>query len=376
MIERPTVPKIDVITLHAVKNYGSVLQTYATQEKLRQLGCDVEVIDYWRRDNLDENLLSLHADFHAFPMNVIARPVLYPTIRRWQKVFNGFLSRRINLTSRRYLSNEELVESLPEADAYCTGSDQTWNSTLNGGILPAYYLAFVPDDKPKFSYAASIGNTEIDPNEARFLASQLSRYEMVSVREQSAVDLLGGLGIDAQCVLDPTLAMGGGFWSEFADDEEVGKEGYVLLYRLHPDRFVDDFAVEYAKRHKLKLRRVCLRYDQVRECGSPIFIPEVEELVGLIKGASMVVTDSFHVSAFSVMLERNFAVYCKGNFNTRIDNLLNICGLRDRWLSPESRGLLLSRDANFDGVADKLDAARGETDRFLMRAVALAGKGF
>lgn len=37
-------PKIDVITLHAVKNYGSVLQTFATQEKLRQLGCEVEVI--------------------------------------------------------------------------------------------------------------------------------------------------------------------------------------------------------------------------------------------------------------------------------------------------------------------------------------------
>ena len=177
-------PKIDVITLHAVKNYGSVLQTFATQEKLRQLGCEVEVIDYWRADNLDENLLSLHANNHSFPLNIIARPILYPTVKRWETVFNGFLDRRISLTHKRYLSNDELLEDLPVADAYCTGSDQTWNSTLNGGILPAYYLDFVPNDKPKFSYAASIGNTSVDDSEASYLADKLSRYDMISVREQ------------------------------------------------------------------------------------------------------------------------------------------------------------------------------------------------
>lgn len=44
--------KIDVITLHAVQNYGSVLQALATQEILKQHGCDVTIIDYVREDNL------------------------------------------------------------------------------------------------------------------------------------------------------------------------------------------------------------------------------------------------------------------------------------------------------------------------------------
>lgn len=79
-------PKIDVITLHAVKNYGSVLQTFATQEKLRQLGCEVEVIDYWRADNLDENLLSLHANNHSFPLNIIAAT---DTVSDGQKMGNS-----------------------------------------------------------------------------------------------------------------------------------------------------------------------------------------------------------------------------------------------------------------------------------------------
>lgn len=37
--------KVDVITLHAVQNYGSVLQALATQEILKQHGCDVTIID-------------------------------------------------------------------------------------------------------------------------------------------------------------------------------------------------------------------------------------------------------------------------------------------------------------------------------------------
>ena len=364
-------PKIDVITLHAVKNYGSVLQTYATQEKLKQLGCSVEIIDYWRKDNLDSNLLKYHANNHRFPLNLIARPILYPTIARWKKVFNGFLGRRICTTPRRYLSNEELIADLPSADAYCTGSDQTWNSSLNGGILPAYYLAFAPDSRPKFSYAASIGNTKICENEEKYLSKMLGRYDMISVREQSAVDLLGRLGINAQLVLDPTLVIGGEFWSDFADESIVGDDGYVLLYRLHPDRLIDEFAAEYAKRHGLKFMRICLRYDQVRETGHPIIIPEVEELVGLIKNASMVISDSFHVTAFSVMFKRNFAVYCEGNFNTRIDSLLGICGLRDRWLSEESRERLLGEDVDYAGVLEWLADARRDSEDYLKRSLAL-----
>ena len=89
----------------------------------------------------------------------------------------------------------------------------------------------------------------------------------------------------------------------------------------------------------------------------------------------MVITDSFHVTAFSTMLERNFAVYCRGNFNTRIDNLLGICGLRDRWLSVESRDRLLLEDVVYDGVAEKLAAARCDTDKFLKKAVSLTGVG-
>ena len=49
--------KIAVITLHRVRNYGSVLQTYATQKVLSDLNTDPVIIDYYRKDQKDDVLL-------------------------------------------------------------------------------------------------------------------------------------------------------------------------------------------------------------------------------------------------------------------------------------------------------------------------------
>lgn len=40
--------KIDIITLHYIRNYGSVLQTYATQAKFEAMGYEAEIVDYVR----------------------------------------------------------------------------------------------------------------------------------------------------------------------------------------------------------------------------------------------------------------------------------------------------------------------------------------
>lgn len=38
------------LTRHAVSNYGSVLQAYATQTALEKLGCNAVCINYYRTD--------------------------------------------------------------------------------------------------------------------------------------------------------------------------------------------------------------------------------------------------------------------------------------------------------------------------------------
>lgn len=49
--------KVAVITLHYIRNYGSVLQTYATQKKLELMGHKVEIIDYVRPNAEEDAML-------------------------------------------------------------------------------------------------------------------------------------------------------------------------------------------------------------------------------------------------------------------------------------------------------------------------------
>ena len=38
--------KVAIITMHAARNYGAVLQTYALQHYFEEMGNEVEIIDY------------------------------------------------------------------------------------------------------------------------------------------------------------------------------------------------------------------------------------------------------------------------------------------------------------------------------------------
>ena len=115
--------KVDVITLHAVQNYGSVLQALATQEILKQHGCDVTIIDYVREDVRYENLVKKWSGGN--PIKTLA---IIPTIFRWKNVFRSFTKKYLDLSENTYTTEDDF-ESYPlDADAYCTGSDQVWNS--------------------------------------------------------------------------------------------------------------------------------------------------------------------------------------------------------------------------------------------------------
>ena len=77
--------RVDVITLHAVQNYGSVLQALATQKLLEKHGCEVKIINYIREDVRYKNILQARSNG-----NIIKKIVLYPNVKKWKKVFKGF----------------------------------------------------------------------------------------------------------------------------------------------------------------------------------------------------------------------------------------------------------------------------------------------
>lgn len=138
------------------------------------------------------------------------------------------------------------------------------------------------------------------------------------MREKSGAKIIKDMGIhNCGLCLDPTLLLTRDEWIEHAKPFPV-KEEYVLIYQLSHDEEFDKFAIEFAKKKKLKLIRICTRYDQKRLSGKGIVIPEVQEFLSLLLNAKYVLTNSFHATAFCINFNVQFISIYPNEYASRI----------------------------------------------------------
>lgn len=362
--------KIKVLTFHAVSNHGSALQTLATQKKLEALGCEVEFIDFRRYDCVSSaNLVKFWNRGRNFPLTWIRAAILWPQFKRWERMFGEFRKKYIHLGKPMYTSEEQLKNFPLDADVYCVGSDQVWNSDWNEGIIPPFFLSFIPDNCKKISYSSSFGLTELPEKEKPEIKKLLSSFDFLSVRESSGVDILHDLGFDGEHILDPTLNMTKEFWAEYTPPRMV-KEPYLLIYQLYSSKEFDDYAIRVAKHKGLKVVRLCTLYHQLIRPGKGILAPHVEDFLSLVKYADLVMTDSFHATAFSVNLNRNF-ISIIPKFGGRIFSLLELVGLKRRATSNLDDITIADDEIDFESVNKVLDEMREKADAYLHKAIGI-----
>lgn len=370
--------KVGVITLHNSPNYGSCLQTYATQVVLARVGADAEIIDYYRKDAIPENevdralngqLVKKMPIFKVPGVKQIAKIPVSRMVARRRAPLDEFRHSKLALTECSYYSADELDANPPAADIYCTGSDQVWNSIWNNGFDRAFYLSFAPEGKKKIAYAASIGKAALEDWEAEPMRKALSSYSCISVREQEAADLLDSIGVHgAVPVIDPTLMLNHDDW-ETISDRWVSPEPYILVYQLNRNAEFDTYVQKVAKKTGLKVMRIAYGVHEKRSGENAIICPSVGRFLSLFLGAEIVITDSFHGTAYSVNLGKKFVSISPGRFSGRIANLLAMTGLEDHLLSSFDNFELAEEPVNHDPVEKALDSKRREAIAFLDSSV-------
>ena len=340
---------VALITLHHVKNYGSVLQTLATQKLFEKLGYKVIVIDYRRAWETNLGYWFFIADKSV--KGYIRQMVYFPTKVIQHFVFGKFLKKYIHLTRNVYTCMEDFERYPLKADIFCTGSDQVWNSGWNQGVIPAYYLSFVKDNSVKIAYAASIGKNELSEEEKVQFRGLLNSYKYITVREENAVNILKDVyNGPLDNVLDPTLQIKKEDWEELISIKKIQTD-YVLLIQLNRNHLFDDFAVEFAKQKGKKLIRLCLRVDQCVLPGKHILIPEVQNYIRLIRDADYVLTDSFHAISFCLNFQKQFYCVLPEKYSGRLKNVIYKFGLEDRIVE----GYLLNEMQNVEIDYDKVN---------------------
>lgn len=362
--------KIDVITLHRVRNYGSSLQTLATQMFLLELGCEPEIIDYYPERYSSLGLLKrLKNKNDVLKKNpillFIARVLMLPSYYKKHCVFDKFLNKYIKLTKQTYYSEEELRNTFPVADGYCTGSDQVWNSHWNEGIDRPFYLSFLPDSAYRFSYASSIGDTRFTSFEKNEIVSLLNKYKHISVRENSGVEILHDVGIkNVEQVLDPTLLFDAEDWTPYVSGRYKNQK-YIVTYNLHHDKRIDEYASKLANRYGLKVLNISYNWHDVIRPGRLVWCPTIEEYLGLIRDATYVVTDSFHATSFSLIFGTKFIDIFPEQASSRLRSILKLTGTENRGFDNMPGLDAADIETDFDAVHSILKNERQKSVRYM-----------
>lgn len=325
---------VKTITCHDVYNVGAGLQAYALVTYLKGQGYDAQILDY------KPEYLTRH-----YRLNVVANPRFdKPVVRqlyllaklpgrlralksRKKQEFDAFRKQYLPVTDRSFSSNEELRKNCPPADAYIAGSDQIWNPLFPNGKDPAFYLDFVHDGK-KISYAASFAVQEIPQEMLDAVRDRLSSFDAVSVREKSGAAILERMGIPGVQVCDPVFLLPQNAWNELIGDTSSVKIS-LFVYDFDNSSLIADLAGQIAQEKHIPVLSYFSRSyaDRVEESGPVQFLRN-------IAGSAVVLSNSFHATAFSLILHKEFYVVGrKEAINSRMVDLLEELGLSDRYLT-------------------------------------------
>ncbi|SDI72216.1 Polysaccharide pyruvyl transferase [Pseudobutyrivibrio sp. 49] len=353
--------KVQVITRHTPINYGSLLQSIATQKIFEACDCECQIIDYFRTDEeygeIEKTILRNKKSWNSNPLKRgIYLALRVPASIHAGKKFRAMQYKYLHLT-QRYSSNQELRDKIEDADYYVTGSDQVWGKIACGEYDSSYFLDFVKDDSKKISFASSMGHATKTPEEEKLFVDSIRKYHHVAVREDSVVEYFKGLGIEAEQVLDPTLMIDGDEWRKYEAKKPNGK--YVLIYQIHNDKKLGKYAKEYAKKKGLPLVRVSQNFHQILREGNLRYVPDVSEFLSLIDNADTLVTDSFHGTAFAINLNTDFVeILPNTNTGSRNQSILRLLGLTDRIVQDMNDYSLLDKKIDYSVVNEKLNCER------------------
>ena len=363
--------KILTLTCHNVYNHGATLQQLALLKQLEAMGFEAETINY-TPDYLNQHFKWTKVSNAFFAKNVLLKMLywvlkfpsnLWNRQRKWR--FDAFESKTLRIHPGKYTSNKALKNNLPEADAYICGSDQVWNSYFQNGKDPAFYLDFVPQDKLKISYAASFAIDAIDPNLQDFVREKISRLDWVSVREASGVQLVQDLGIEnVTQVLDPVFLVEPAYWETFVKPFTAR---YIFVYDFDTNATLREFALQQAKARGLQIYTV---NNNIRYADKNFYLHGPDVFLSLVHGAELVLTNSFHAVAFSLIFQKPFMVFNRAEkINTRMRDLLASLDLSPLLVNSLEDCEVALAPIEYAGVAVKLATAKQRSQEFLTAAL-------
>lgn len=233
------------------ENYGAILTAYALSKLLRMNGYDVKNINY--------------------------RPNFYQPFAK-NDTFVHFRRKFLPMT-KTIKTQRDFKKLNKKYSVFVVGSDQVFNHDFVRKENDVYYLGFVDDNRRKVACAASFGTNRFmgDDAEKQHVHDLLARFDAISVREPSGVDILHDMGLDGVYILDPVFLID---WDDMIGNYHPNGTFY---YSIWP-----------------QIQNIAADKNTFASGMS------AQDWLAGIKNADLLVTDSFHGICFAIMFGTPF----------------------------------------------------------------------
>lgn len=347
--------KIGIITLGLHYNYGGILQAYAMQTVLNNMGHKVSVICYSSRSKWRIYLGNWKwklSKFFKRPVEITDKTSTFPLY---------------HVSMSYFKDSSDITKN--DFDAYVVGSDQVWRKEFISDFSLSYLLFTDGWNVKRIAYAPSFGPAEWNyaDKETSMIKASLEKFDGLSVREQSGADLCRNiLGLQARVVLDPTLLITQSAYRKFVKIGKAKCTPFVYFVKRNLAlKSVESIMTSLRESH---FSHIYLPYEGYN-CG---VLPSVNEWLSNIYNAKFVLTDSFHACVFSILFHKPFLVLPnKWGGSSRFDSLLKPLGLEYRILTAETNNYqeLLEKEIDWKKVERKLYVLRQDSLLFLENAL-------
>ena len=309
--------RVGIMTWFFFHNYGAMLQAYATHYAIDAIcpDTDTELINFIPEGRTKCSGVGTHILYENPPMEYAkARDMYLDDLNKRMELFESFKHEFMKLSETNYTDNKHLSAGC-DYDVYLSGSDQIWNTSLvksYDAVFP-YMLGFT-NNPNKISYGCGMAPRTQEPFELDFKYVQLLKpYKNFMMRENVAADTLKRyFDTPVDVILDPTLLLEAKEYQPLVRKPVYDIESsYIFSYILgrhngNLDGELTEILTEFAKKHK---KKIYLAYN-----GIPInneFVTTLTsigpcEWLWLIQNTDLVVTTSFHATAFSIIYNRPF----------------------------------------------------------------------
>lgn len=283
--------KVGICTLYFADNFGAILQAFSLQNILQNLGHEVEFI----------KLKDFKGDINNYNSENFKKSQTY-----------------LNICSDIY------DKDIHNYDTIIVGSDEMWNINNNSFEHLDEYFGYNFNCQNIISYAPTAnGVTSETLRNIYNNRIDFSKFSNLSVRDKATQELVKEISnVDAKLVLDPTLLMDS--FDPFVKYPDPNLKDYILIYGYNFSEDEKSKIIQFAKENNKEIYSLALGANP-GWCKS--LNADIYEFLGYFKNADYTITNTFHGLLFSLILEKEFAVF---NNSSKLNDMIKKFNLHSR----------------------------------------------